>query len=98
MTLFLVERHFAEQLGITQELIDGIVAYNDENELRWILSFLSTDKRKSYCVYEAADVDAVRRHALDLGIPADAIVEVSEVNPSLFAQGGSISGYPAEPD
>ena len=94
MTLFLIERGYAEQIGLTQDVIDEVVAYNDENELRWLFSFLSADRRKSYCFYEAVDIDAVRRHATDLGLPADVIVEVTEVNPELFAQGGSVTGHP----
>lgn len=94
MTLFLIEREYADQLGLTQDLIDEVVAYNDENELKWLFSFLSADSRKSYCIYEAVDVDAVRRHAADLGLPADVIVEVTEVNPELFGHGGSVTGHP----
>jgi hypothetical protein len=44
-------------------VIDEVVAYNDENDLRWLVSFLPADRRKSYCFYEAVDIDAVRWHA-----------------------------------
>jgi hypothetical protein len=33
------------------------------------------------------------KQAEDLGIPADAIVEVSEVNPQMFTTGASVSGH-----
>ncbi|MCB0972215.1 MAG: DUF4242 domain-containing protein, partial [Acidimicrobiales bacterium] len=38
----------------------------------------SADKKKTYCLYECADIDVLRRHATELGLPADAITEVSE--------------------
>ena len=42
------------------------------------------DKRKSYCIYEAPSPEALREAARRLDIPADVIMEVSEVNPTMF--------------
>ena len=94
MALFVIERSFAEALGIDAELIDETQRYNDSAGLRWIFSFLSADSRKTYCLYEAPNAEALRAQAADLGLPADAIVEVTEINPTLYAEGGSISGFP----
>jgi hypothetical protein len=45
-------------------------------------SFLSADKRKTYCLYEAPNAEAIRAAARRLGVPADTIVEVgAEVGP-----------------
>lgn len=94
MALFLIEREFAEAMGLTQEAIDGQEADNAERDMTWLFSFLSADKRKSYCLYEAPSAEVIRQQADELGIPADVIVEVSEINPKLFAQGGSVTGHP----
>lgn len=93
MPLFVIERNFAEQLNLDAEGVDATNAYNDDHELKWLFSFLSADKRKTYCLYEAPDAAALLQAAHDLGIPADEIVEVSEINPVMFSQGTSVTGH-----
>ncbi len=53
MPVFMVERRFAEELEASAEVLDGINRINDEEGVRWLYSFLSADKRKTYCLYEA---------------------------------------------
>ena len=58
---------------------------NTEGEgVRWLFSFLSPDKRKTYCLYDAPSAEAIRASARRLNIPADVIVEVSEMRPEMF--------------
>ena len=45
-------------------------------------SFLSADKKKTYCLYEAPNPEAIREAAARLGIPADVIVEVDTRSPN----------------
>ncbi|MGO7983254.1 DUF4242 domain-containing protein [Rhizobium johnstonii] len=49
---------------------------NDDVDVRWLYSFLSVDRRKSYCLYEAASVEAILEAAARAGLPADVITEV----------------------
>lgn len=77
MPVFMVERQFAEQLEVAPETAEAINRINDETGVRWLSSFLSSDKRKTFCLYEADDVDAIRTAAVRAGIPADAILELS---------------------
>jgi hypothetical protein len=35
------------------------------------------DRRKTYCLYEAPSVEAIRRAAVRAGIPADVVIEVT---------------------
>ena len=77
MPIFMVERHYAEVLEVTVEGVDGINAINDDESVRWLYSFLSLDKRKTYCLYEAASPEAIQRAARRAGLPADVIVEVT---------------------
>lgn len=92
MALFVIERSFAERLEPSESLIDTAEAYNRDANLRWLFSFLSTDKKRAYCLYEAPDAEALYRQARELGIPADAVVEVGEVNPQMFA-GRTVTGH-----
>ena len=79
MPMYVIERTFAEQLD--SELLDrgGIRLVNDDVGVRWLYSFLSADKKKTYCLYEAPSPEALREAAARIGIPADVIVEVDQV-------------------
>lgn len=79
MPLFLVERNYAEQWGMTDDERRRAEEYMDVNDITWLTSFLSADKKKTYCLYEVDDAEILRKHAADLGFPADVIVEVSEI-------------------
>lgn len=82
MPVFMVERQFAEQLEASPETAAEINRINDEAGVRWLTSFLSADKRKTFCLYEAEDVESIRAAAVRAGLPADAIMELSgEISP-----------------
>jgi len=76
--IFMIERRFAEDLEASTEAADRINRINEEEGVRWLYSFLSADKRKTYCLYEAPFADAIRRAAARAGLPADAVVEIGE--------------------
>lgn len=85
MAKFLIERNFAQALELSREAGNGVVRINDEQGVKWLFSFLAADKKKTYCLYEAPNADAIRAAAKQANLPADVIVEVSDVNPALFA-------------
>ena len=81
MPLFMIERHYAEQLDPGLADIAEITRVNEDEEVRWLMSFLSADKRKTYCLYEAPNPEAIREAAARLGIPADVVVPVDQIGP-----------------
>ncbi len=81
MPLYLIERNFAEQLEVSPEAAAGIIRINDDVGVRWLYSFLSADKMKTYCLYEASSVELIREAARRNGLPADVVIEVSELSP-----------------
>jgi uncharacterized protein DUF4242 len=83
--LFVIERNFAEQLDPDEIDEAGIREVNDDVGIRWVYSFLSADKKKTYCLYEAPSPEAIRDAAARLGIPADSIVEVDQFVPESYA-------------
>ncbi len=85
MPLFLIERNYAERLDVTAEGVREITEINQDIGVHWLFSFLSADKKKTYCLYDASDPEAIREAARRAGVPADVIVEVSEINPTAFA-------------
>ena len=83
MPIYLIERNFAEQLEVTPDGAAAINLINDEESVRWLVSFLSVDKKKTFCLYEASSAEAILEAARRAGIPADTIIEVgSEILPS----------------
>ena len=85
MPRFLIEWNFAEEVEATKDIADNIVRINDEEGVRWLFSFLSPDKRKTYCLYEAPNAEAIRIAARRANLPADLVIEVSEIRPEMFA-------------
>ena len=84
MPLFLIERNFAERIEVTGSRA-AVKQVNDGVGVHWLFSFLTADKRKTYCLYEASSADAIREAARRANIPADVIIEVSELRPEVFA-------------
>lgn len=83
MPIYLIERNFAEQLEVTPEGAAAINLINDEESVRWLISFLSVDRKKTFCLYEASSAEAILEAARRAGIPADTVIEVgSEIVPS----------------
>ncbi len=78
MPLYLIERNFARKLQVTPDGAAEISEINDKESVRWLISFLSVDRKKTFCLYEAASAAAFRTVAEQAGIPADAIIEIDD--------------------
>jgi hypothetical protein len=83
----MVERDYADALEVDAEGAASIIAVNDDVGVRWVYSFLSADKRKSYCLYEADSEEAILEAARRNNIPADVIVRVDQVRPDTLLAG-----------
>ena len=80
MPLFVVERKFADQLDLSGDEIKRFEEVNADEGVRWLYSFLSADRKQSYCLYEAPSAEAILA-ASTKTLPIEAVVEV----------GGSVS-------
>lgn len=77
MPLFIIERNFAERLEVDDESVRAIEDINGDVGVRWIYSFLSADKKKTYCLYEAPSAELILEAARRANVPADKVVEVT---------------------
>jgi hypothetical protein len=77
MALFMIERNFAESLNASAEDLKAVVEINTNLGVKWLYSFLSADKRKTYCLYEAENGEAIREAARRAGLPADIVIELA---------------------
>jgi Protein of unknown function (DUF4242) len=82
MPLYMIERTFADQLDLTTSDVKLIEEINGGVDgVRWLFSFLSADRRRTYCLYEAPSPDAIIAAARKANVPADAVVEVDAATP-----------------
>ena len=89
MPRYLVERTFPDGLEIPTnaegaEAMRGVVERNAEEGVSWVHSYVSPDKKKTFCVYDAPDPDAIRSVAEKNGLPVDAIHEVKVLDPYFY--------------
>jgi hypothetical protein len=84
MPLYVIERRFAEQLEMTSDEVRLLEEINADEGVSWLFSFLSADRHRSYCLYEAPSPDAIVTAAKRAGIPADAVTEVSRIAADTF--------------
>jgi hypothetical protein len=98
MPRYVVERSFPEGLdvpagGAGVELCRSIIDGNSDFGVTWVHSYVSADRRKTFCVYEAPSPEAIRRTAVRNGLPVDRITEVLVLDPYHYtgAAGGRIT-------
>lgn len=82
MPLYLIERTYAEQLDLSPDDVKLINDVNADEGVSWLFSFLSADRRRSYCLYEAPSPDAILAAARRANVPADKVTEVSRFVPA----------------
>jgi len=85
MPMYVIERRFAERLELSGDDVRLIEEANADEGVKWLFSFLSADRRRSYCLYEAPNPDAIVTAARRAGIPADVVTEVERITADSFA-------------
>jgi Protein of unknown function (DUF4242) len=97
MPLFMIEREFVEDVDLTSDDIRLIDEINAGEDVHWVFSFLSADRRHTYCLYEAPSAEAIRVAARRSNLPADAIVEVGAASAELAPRLREWAGATASP-
>jgi hypothetical protein len=89
MPRYLVERTFPDGLQIPMTP-DGaaacgtVVDGNAEEGVTWVHSYVTPDKRRTYCIYDGPSPDAIRRSAERNGLPVDGVTEVRVLDPYFY--------------
>jgi len=89
MPRYLVERNFSDGLFIPIDregatAVLGVVERNLGKDVTWVHSYVTPDKKKSFCIYDAPGPDAIRTAAAQNGVPADAVSEVRVLDPYFY--------------
>ena len=89
MHRYVVERTFPNGLNIPinnvgKDICTGVVSNNAEDQVTWVQSYVSEDKKKTFCIYDAPSAAAIRKAAKQNKLPVDKITEVSVLDPYFY--------------
>ncbi len=89
MHRYVVERIFPNGLNIPinnvgKDICTGVVSTNAEDQVTWVQSYVSEDKKKTFCIYDAPSANAIRKAAKQNKLPVDTITEVSVLDPYFY--------------
>jgi len=89
MPRFLVERTFPDGLSIPtttegSRMCRAVVENNAADGVTWVHSYVNPSRTKTYCIYDAATPEAIRKVARGNSLPVDTITEVSVLDPYFY--------------
>jgi Protein of unknown function (DUF4242) len=89
MPRYLVERSFPDGLAIPMNdtgagACNGVIARNAEKGVTWVQSYVSPDKKKTFCIYDGPSPEAIRSVAQKNSLPVDTITEVRVLDPYFY--------------
>jgi uncharacterized protein DUF4242 len=90
MPRYMVQRTFPDGLHIPvanggAEICSGVVERNAEEGVTWVHSYVSADKRMTFCIYDAPTPEAIRKTATRNDLPVDQITEVRVLDPYFYS-------------
>jgi hypothetical protein len=85
----MVERNFGAGLLIPMtaegaSVCNSVVAHNAEEGVTWVHSYVSVDKKQTFCVYDGPTPEAIRKVAARNQLPVDRITQVSVLDPYFY--------------
>jgi uncharacterized protein DUF4242 len=86
MPRYLIERTFPNGLALSAdaqgaEASLSVVDNNLDDRVTWLHSYVTPDKIRTFCIYDAPNPEAVRHAATRNGLPVDRITEVRVLDP-----------------
>jgi Protein of unknown function (DUF4242) len=82
MPRYLVERTFPGSLSIP---VRAVVERNAVEGVTWVHSYVSEDRKKSFCIYDAPSPEAIRKTAARNELPVERITQVRILDPYAYA-------------
>ncbi len=89
MPRYMVERTFPDglQIPVTSEGANGlqdVVEVNRTGGVTWVHSYVSSDKTKTYCIYDGPSPEAIEIVAAKNDLPVDSVTEVRVLDPYFY--------------
>jgi hypothetical protein len=90
MARYLVERTFPDGLAIPMNeqgaaICLTVVGNNAQDGVTWVHSYVTGDKKKTFCIYDAPSPEAIEQAAERNNLPVDRITQVSVLDPYFYA-------------
>ena len=101
MPRYIVERAFSNGLGIpagakwTESRL-AVVERNADAGVTWLHSYVSEDRRKTFCVYDGPSPEAIRMSAARNHLPVERITQVCVLDPYFYPSHEQRDGMPPE--
>jgi Protein of unknown function (DUF4242) len=96
MPRYLVERTFAGSLNLLSEA-GGANGGNAQEGVTWITSYVTRDRRRSWCLCDGPSPESIRIAARANGLPVDRITEVRVLDPYCLQSAAHTEGSPPCP-
>lgn len=89
MSRYLIEREFPDGLHIPldesgAQLCRNVIERNAEDGVTWLHSYVTPDRKHTFCLYDAPTPEAVRRAAVRSQLPIKQITEVRVLDPYFY--------------
>lgn len=86
MPRYLVERMFPDGLAIPADsqgshVCLAVIGNNTVDNVTWVHSYVTGDKKKTFCIYDAPSPEAIRSAANRNSLPVERITEVRVLDP-----------------
>ena len=90
MPRYVLQRAFPEGLHIPvaaegREICRSVVERNADEGVTWVHSYVSDDKRTTFCIYDAPTPEAIRKTAACNDLPVDQITQVRVLDPYFYS-------------
>ena len=89
MPRYLVESSFPDGIAIPindegAQTCLTVVGNNALEGVTWLHSYVTPDKKKTFCIYEAPSPEAIRSAADRNNLPVDRITQISVLDPYFY--------------
>jgi hypothetical protein len=86
MPRYMIERSFPDGLPLQpnaqgRQTAEKVVGVNAQQGVTWIHSYITPDKKRTFCVYDGPSPEDIRKVAERNGLPVDRITEVRVLDP-----------------
>jgi hypothetical protein len=86
MPRYLIERTFPDGLGLApnqqgRQAANAVIENNAQHDVTWMHSYVTPDKKRTFCIYDAPSPEAIRKVAERNGLPVERITEVRVLDP-----------------
>ncbi len=86
MPLYVIERSFPDGLALAptetgRQAATAVIGTNTQLGVTWLHSYVTPDKKRTFCIYDSPTPEAIRSAARRNSLPVERITEVRVLDP-----------------